>query len=126
MQKSIFFASGGDDAAARTCANKVDLHGRCVIPGLVDSHCHILGGLQRAAMRMIELDAETKPADLAAVILRHAEPDDAAPFDELLLSLFMERLLSRGGCFLEKLFIKNYKKEPALVVNWRFFCVYYV
>ncbi len=86
MQKSIFFASGGDDAAARTCANKVDLHGRCVIPGLVDSHCHILGGLQRAAMRMIELDAETKPADLAAVILRHAEPDDAAPFDELLLS----------------------------------------
>ncbi len=69
------FASVGDDTAAQVCAHRVDLGGRCVIPGLVDSHCHILSGLQRAAMNLIKLDEGTKPETLAAALLARAKSE---------------------------------------------------
>ena len=60
------------DPGERSGARRVDLRGRCVIPGLVDSHCHILNGLQRVSMHLIEVDAKTLPEELGAAIAAQA------------------------------------------------------
>lgn len=57
-------------------AERVNLQGRCVIPGLTDSHCHFLSGLQSAATNMIFLEETTKPEELGAVLAGKAVPDD--------------------------------------------------
>lgn len=73
------FISVANDADVRACANKIDLRGRCVIPGLVDSHCHILSGLVSAGMNMITLRPGIRPEELADELLSHAEPDGEDP-----------------------------------------------
>ncbi len=67
------FAAIGSDELAENCRDREDLHGRCVIPGLVDSHCHILSGLQRAAANVLFLDQETSPEGLADAILESSD-----------------------------------------------------
>ena len=39
----IVFVGSNDDAEKFHAAKIVDLHGRTVVPGLTDSHCHIFG-----------------------------------------------------------------------------------
>ena len=56
----------GPEAHPGAC--RVDLRGRCVIPGLVDSHCHILSGIQRASMNAVELDSGIRPEELGAAL----------------------------------------------------------
>ena len=52
------------------CRRRVDLRGRCVIPGLVDSHAHAFAGITQASMGSLHLDPETKPRELSAAILQ--------------------------------------------------------
>ncbi len=53
----------------------VDLKGRCVVPGFIDSHCHILSGIHQASMEMLEIDKETKPDELGAVLKKLISDD---------------------------------------------------
>ncbi len=59
----------------------VDLNGKCVVPGFVDSHCHILSGIYQASMEMLEVDKETRPDELGGV-LKKLIPDDPGSNDK--------------------------------------------
>ncbi len=71
----------------------VDLKGRCVIPGLIDSHCHLLSGINRAAMDVIDIPPETPPGELGKVILSKISERDY-PDDQLISAMGID--LSRG------------------------------
>ena len=64
------FSAVGDDSIAEGCPNRVDLQGSCVIPGLVDSHCHMLAALEKAAMGVVDLPSGIRPEELGDVLLR--------------------------------------------------------
>lgn len=68
------FVAVGTNSDVAACATKVDLGGRCVIPGLVDSHCHILSGIQQAAMNMIFLENEILPEELGETLSEEVAP----------------------------------------------------
>ena len=55
-------------AAYGECEERIDLQGKCVIPGLVDSHCHILSGIESSAADMLFIDPSSEPEELADVI----------------------------------------------------------
>lgn len=55
-------------AAYGECEERIDLQGKCVIPGLVDSHCHILSGIESSAADMLFIEPETEPEELAGEI----------------------------------------------------------
>ena len=57
-------------------AERVDLHGSCVVPGLVDSHCHIINGIQRSSMNVIEVDSDILPQELGAALAAKAPEGD--------------------------------------------------
>ena len=63
------FALVGNNEDVKDCPDKVDLQGRCVIPGLIDSHCHAFAGITLASANILEIDSETKPEELGAAIL---------------------------------------------------------
>ncbi len=62
------FKEVGDNNISRGCENKVDLKGQCVIPGLVDSHCHMFAGITEADMDIIYVDSSTKPSELGRML----------------------------------------------------------
>ena len=69
------FAVRGGRFAAVNCdpdefpnAERVDLNGSCVVPGLVDSHCHIVSGIRRASMNVINVDSDILPEELGAAL----------------------------------------------------------
>ena len=72
--------SAGDDAAVRTALGdahgvlSIDLHGRCVLPGLTDSHLHF----KWFAESLAAVDVETATLD-EAVARVHARAEKAAP-----------------------------------------------
>ena len=51
------------------CDEKIDLCGKCVIPGIIDSHCHMLSGINKIAMNMLVIPKETKPSELGKTLL---------------------------------------------------------
>lgn len=56
------------------CEERIDLEGKCVIPGLIDSHCHMIAGITQSAANMLFIDPKTAPDHLAEEIstqLRH-------------------------------------------------------
>ena len=63
------FALVGSNEDVAGCPNQVDLQGKCVIPGLIDSHCHAFSGVAQASANMITLDPETKPEELGKTLL---------------------------------------------------------
>ena len=69
------FAAVGTDSDVAACEVKVDLQGRCVIPGLVDSHCHILSGIRQAAMNLISLENDVLPEDLGRILSERVDPE---------------------------------------------------
>ncbi|HET7099745.1 MAG TPA: amidohydrolase family protein, partial [Terriglobia bacterium] len=90
-----FTSVGSDQAVLRTAGPatvKVDLHGRCVLPGLIDSHCHPI----EAALG--ERDSQAPPlhsiADIQAYI-RHR--DAMLPARQIILvpHVFVTRLKER-------------------------------
>ncbi len=84
-----FHAVGGSEDVAR-CPNRVDLRGRCVIPGLVDSHCHALAGVSQALMRVAQIDAATTPerlGDALRAAFADRAPEDARPLAAMGLDL---------------------------------------
>ena len=50
------------------CEERIDIKGACVIPGLIDSHCHMFAGIAQAAANMLFIDSKTTPAQLAEAI----------------------------------------------------------
>ena len=50
------------------CETRVDLEGKCVIPGLIDSHCHFLAGVTQGVTSMIFVDEDTTPERLGKVL----------------------------------------------------------
>lgn len=59
----------GNDADQKAYDESVDLCGQCVIPGLIDSHCHILAGLESASADMRFIESDTAPEELGSVLL---------------------------------------------------------
>ena len=74
--KDSFFSLVGTREDITSYQDKVDLKGRCVIPGLVDSHCHMFAGVTQAALNMLLVDKETKPEELGDALLRLLEESD--------------------------------------------------
>ncbi len=58
-----FIYVGDDDGALRYGAG-TDMHGQCIIPGLVDSHCHILSGVIQSQCNVIIISEDTRPDEL--------------------------------------------------------------
>ena len=58
------------------CDTSVDLGGKCVIPGLIDSHCHILAGVTQSVTSMIFVDESTRPEDLGKTLLELMEENN--------------------------------------------------
>ncbi len=58
--------------------DKTDLKGKCVIPGLIDSHCHMFAMITKEALDTIHVDEDTLPGELGKVLLdevnRSADP----------------------------------------------------
>ena len=67
------FKCVGDNSVVEGCANKIDLEGKCVIPGLIDSHCHMFAGVTQASMNIINIDPSTIPEELGKVLLEHSK-----------------------------------------------------
>ena len=62
-------AVGGPDIAARYSARqRIDLHGRAVLPGFIDSHAHIIG----ASHREVDLTHATSVAEVRALVAAKA------------------------------------------------------
>ncbi len=71
------FLSVGDDPIAGNCSERIDLGGCCVIPGLVDSHCHLLAGIKRYEYGVIYLPSDTLPPDLGEVLAEMIKEEDS-------------------------------------------------
>lgn len=69
----------GTDEEALNYGMGIDLKGKCIIPGMVDSHCHILSGAFQAEMDMIFVSQETQPDELETVI--HAKLEEMNLFN---------------------------------------------
>ena len=63
------FSFVGDGEIVKDCPRKVDLHGKCVIPGLIDSHCHAFAGVTQASASVLKIDPEVRPDELGAALL---------------------------------------------------------
>ncbi|MBQ9721229.1 MAG: amidohydrolase family protein [Oscillospiraceae bacterium] len=74
--------------------NRVDLQGRCVIPGLIDSHCHAFAGVSRSLLNVVELDPATTPEELGEALLA-ALPENAYEDDTPLAAMGLD--LTRGS-----------------------------
>ena len=74
--KDGMFSLVGANEDVRHCRDRVDLKGQCVIPGLVDSHCHMFAGVAQAALDMLFVDEKTKPEELGSALLRLLEESD--------------------------------------------------
>lgn len=72
-----FVYVGAEDGISE-CEEKIDLEGRCVIPGLIDSHCHMFAGVVSAAANMIFVEPDTKPSELGEKILALLEESPVA------------------------------------------------
>ena len=70
-----FAAVGGMDIVEGS-PEKVDLKGRCVIPGLIDSHCHLFAGVTKAAMNVQNVSKDTRPEELGKALLALDEQND--------------------------------------------------
>ena len=68
IRNGKFIAAGANDIVT-DCPHIVDLQGQCVIPGLVDSHCHILAGVEKNILNLYNIDPKTKPEELGDVLL---------------------------------------------------------
>ncbi len=91
----------------------IDLNGGCVIPGLIDSHCHILAGLESAAADMRFIDSNTAPEQLGSVLLallREKPAIDGRPV------LAMGFDLTKGA-FSAKNLDPAFPDKPVLVVS---------
>ncbi|MCR4589961.1 MAG: amidohydrolase [Lachnospiraceae bacterium] len=69
----------GETPLFDSCNKKIDLKGKCVIPGLVDSHCHFLAGVQQSAMNMLVIDSATKPEELGDALLNSLKENPVPP-----------------------------------------------
>ncbi len=58
------FSFVGKDKDLPDCDEKTDLMGNCVIPGLVDSHCHIMSGILNRSLNMLKLEGDLHPEEL--------------------------------------------------------------
>ena len=67
------FVSVGDNSIAHGVSNRIDLKGRTVLPGLIDSHCHFLAGVRLSTLNVLELPGGILPRDLGKVIRKKAE-----------------------------------------------------
>ena len=63
-----FVYVGAEDGIGE-CEKIIDLEGRCVIPGLIDSHCHMFACVVLATSNMIFVEPDTKPSELGIKIL---------------------------------------------------------
>ena len=62
------FSFVGKEAAIEEYEVRVDLQGKCVIPGLIDSHCHLFAGITMTAMNFSNVDPSTKPGELGPLL----------------------------------------------------------
>ncbi len=63
------FAYVGDATDLAGCDECTDLGGACVIPGLVDSHCHMISGVEQSAMDVEFVEQTTTPGELGDALL---------------------------------------------------------
>ena len=73
------FVFVGKTSELPECEERIDLEGKCVIPGLIDSHCHMFAGITQASANMLFVDSKTRPEQLAEAIssqLRHNHVPD--------------------------------------------------
>ncbi len=62
------FVLVGSNDEITDCEDRIDLEGKCVLPGLVDSHCHMLAGVVEASVNMLFVDQSVKPYELGNVL----------------------------------------------------------
>ncbi len=70
------FTFVGEETDLPRCDTKVDLEGRCVIPGLIDSHCHMLAGVTQSVTSMIFVDESTTPETLGKELVSLMEEEE--------------------------------------------------
>ncbi|MBR2067680.1 MAG: amidohydrolase [Solobacterium sp.] len=70
------FTYVGKKGGLPSSENRIDLEGKCVIPGLIDSHCHLFAGITKIAQDVIFIDAQIKPHELGSMILEQAKDSD--------------------------------------------------
>lgn len=58
------------------CDRSVDLKGRCVIPGLIDSHCHMLSAVTQSVTSMVFVDESTTPEALGKELVSLMEEEE--------------------------------------------------
>ena len=87
------FSFVGRNADLKDCDEKVDLCGKCVIPGLVDSHCHFISGVYEASMELIYVDTDTGPEKLGEALLKRIKEKNI-PEEKTVAAMGID--LSRG------------------------------
>lgn len=80
------FAFVGRASDLPKCTEYIDLEGACVIPGLIDSHCHMFAGVTQAAVNMLSVDPKTRPEELDRA-LRSLLKDNPAPRTETICAM---------------------------------------
>ena len=66
-------AVDGDQADVTACTETIDLDGRTVIPGLIDSHVHWIGRASRPGHNTAEMDNAFSVAEAIAILQKKAE-----------------------------------------------------
>ena len=79
------FVAVGNDEDVKDCPVRVDLKGKCVVPGFVDSHCHAFAGITKAAAGFLFLDPRTKPEDLGEALVSLTEEEEDSQAGPLLV-----------------------------------------
>ncbi|MCR4704511.1 MAG: amidohydrolase [Lachnospiraceae bacterium] len=107
------FVYVGNDTEQEGFDTCVDLHGQCVIPGLVDSHCHILAGVESASADMRFINSDTPPnalGDVLLLLLKERPVVDGRPI------LAMGFDLTKGAFSSENL-DRAFPDRPVMVVS---------
>ena len=107
------FAFVGNDADLPPCDRRIDLKGKCVIPGLVDSHCHILSGMEGAFSDMIFISPDTKPEELAGV-LSSLVSENPVPMNRAVIAMGFD--LTKGD-FSAKDIDSAFPDQPVLICS---------
>ncbi len=62
------FCFVGSAAELPECDERIDLGGACVIPGLIDSHCHMFAGIMQTVADMLFVKQTVRPENLGETL----------------------------------------------------------
>ena len=107
------FVYVGDNEGLPDCTEQIDLGGACVIPGLIDTHCHMLAGVVQASTHMIFVDPETTPEELGDSIISKLETE-YIPEDTTVICMGIDLTV---GAFFAKNIDSSIADRPVMVFS---------